>query len=156
MHYIKYDPGVNLFTDTRKSSLKHWRKTLSPTQHGNVTYANASNYFWPIFSFCTQWTQKRNFVILLFLGDIKWKHWPKMHWVKCVRIRIFLVRIFSHSDWIRGDTEYLSVFSPNAGKYGPEILRIRTLFRQWKLRIKRLKNSFRLIYLWEGITTVSR
>ena len=28
---------------------------------------------------------------------------------------------FPVSDWIRRDTEYLSVFSPNAGKYGPEI-----------------------------------
>ena len=32
-----------------------------------------------------------------------------------------MVRIFLHSDWIRKDTEYLSVFRPNAGKYGPEI-----------------------------------
>ena len=32
----------------------------------------------------------------------------------------FLVRIFPHSDRIRRDTKYLSVFSPNAGKYGPE------------------------------------
>ena len=29
-----------------------------------------------------------------------------------------------------GDTEYLSVFNPNAGKYGPEKLQIRTLFTQ--------------------------
>ena len=29
---------------------------------------------------------------------------------------VFLVRIFPHSDWIRTDTEYLSVFSPNCGK----------------------------------------
>ena len=43
---------------------------------------------------------------------------------------VFLVRIFTHSDWIRRDTEYLSVFSPNAGKYGPEKLRIGTLFTQ--------------------------
>ena len=27
-------------------------------------------------------------------------------------------RIFSHSDWIRRDTKYLSVFSPNTGKCG--------------------------------------
>ena len=27
-------------------------------------------------------------------------------------------RMFPHSDWIRRDTEYLSVFSPNAGKCG--------------------------------------
>ena len=31
-----------------------------------------------------------------------------------------LVRIFPHSNWMRRDTSYLSVFSPNAGKYGPE------------------------------------
>ena len=30
--------------------------------------------------------------------------------------RVILARIFPHSDWIRRDTEYLSVFSPNAGK----------------------------------------
>ena len=39
---------------------------------------------------------------------------------KCPNTEFFLVRIFPHSDWIRRDTEYLSVFSPNAGKYGPE------------------------------------
>ena len=32
----------------------------------------------------------------------------------------FLVRIFQYSDWIRRDTPYRSVFSPNAGKGGPE------------------------------------
>ena len=32
----------------------------------------------------------------------------------------FQVRIFLHSDWIRRNTKYLSVFSPNARKYGPE------------------------------------
>ena len=42
----------------------------------------------------------------------------------------FLVRIFPHSDWIRRNTENLSVFSPNAGECGPEKLRIRTLFTQ--------------------------
>ena len=36
------------------------------------------------------------------------------------KYEVFLVRNFLHSDWIRRDTEYLSVFSPNAGKYGPE------------------------------------
>ena len=49
---------------------------------------------------------------------------------------VFLVRIFPHSDWIqRGDTEYLPVFSPNAGKYRPEKLRIRTLFMQCILKV---------------------
>ena len=39
---------------------------------------------------------------------------------KCPNTEFFLVCIFPHSDWIRRDT-YLSVFSPNAGKYGLEI-----------------------------------
>ena len=39
---------------------------------------------------------------------------------KCPNTEFFLVRIFPHSDWIQTDTKYLSVFSPNAGKYGPE------------------------------------
>ena len=42
------------------------------------------------------------------------------HCIKGVRIRSYsgpdFSRIFPHSDWIRRDTEYLSVFSPNAGK----------------------------------------
>ena len=43
----------------------------------------------------------------------------------------FLVRVFPNSCWIRRDTEYLYVFSPNSGKYGPKKLRIQTLFTQW-------------------------
>ena len=41
---------------------------------------------------------------------------------------VFLVRIFPHSDWIWRDMKYLSIFNPNAGKYGPGKLRIRTIF----------------------------
>ena len=38
----------------------------------------------------------------------------------CPNTEFFLVHIFPHSDWIPRDTSYLSVFSPNAGKYGRE------------------------------------
>ena len=34
-------------------------------------------------------------------------------WNKSV-LGVFLLHIFLHSDWIWGDTEYLSVFIPNA------------------------------------------
>ena len=44
---------------------------------------------------------------------------------------MFLVHIFPHLDWIWRDTLYFFVFGPNAGKYGPEKLRIWTLFAQW-------------------------
>ena len=40
---------------------------------------------------------------------------------KCPNTESFLAHIFPHSDWIWSDTSYLSVFSPNAGKYGSEI-----------------------------------
>ena len=41
---------------------------------------------------------------------------------------VFQVRIFPHSNWPQIDTLYLSVFSPNAGKYGLKNFRIWTLF----------------------------
>ena len=44
---------------------------------------------------------------------------PVTAW-KVSKYGVFLVRIIPHSDWIRRDTEYVSVFSPNAGKYRPE------------------------------------
>ena len=44
---------------------------------------------------------------------------------------VILVRIFLHSDRIRWDTPYLSVFSPNTGKCRPEQLQIPTLFTLW-------------------------
>ena len=44
--------------------------------------------------------------------------------------RVFLIRIFPHSDWIWRGTENLFLFSANAGKYEPEKLQIWTLFKQ--------------------------
>ena len=43
---------------------------------------------------------------------------------------------------IRRDTEYLFVFSPNTGKYGPEKLQIETLFTQWI--------NFSITYQWNS------
>ena len=47
---------------------------------------------------------------------------------------------------------YLSLFSPNAGKYWPEQLRIRTLFTQWEslnlLSLIYLTHT-RLIFIWK-------
>ena len=52
-------------------------------------------------------------------------HWlssANSHCVKSVRIQSYsglhFSHIFPHSDWIRSDTEYLSVFSSNAAKCG--------------------------------------
>ena len=65
------------------------------------------------------------FIIMFYLEvshieilEITWTN----HCVKSVRIRSYsgpyFPRIFPHSKWIRIDTEYLSAFSPNAGKCG--------------------------------------
>ena len=48
---------------------------------------------------------------------------------------VFLVCIFPHPAWLRKDTEYLSVFSLTAGKYGTEKLWIQILFRHWYIKI---------------------
>ena len=58
---------------------------------------------------------------------------------------VSLVCIFPHSDWIRRDapyTPYLSVFSPNVGKYAPGKLRIRTLFSQCSATNLKRKSHF--------------
>ena len=49
------------------------------------------------------------------------------HWVKSARIQSFSGPYFPAF----GLNKYLSVFSQNAGKCGPEYLRIWTLFMQW-------------------------
>ena len=61
------------------------------------------------------WVEKRH----LALSGV----FPKYkHCVKSVQNpELFLVPVFPHSDWIQRDILYFSVFSPNAGKYRPEI-----------------------------------
>ena len=49
---------------------------------------------------------------------------------KCLNTEYFLFRIFPHSDCIQRDLKYLSVFSPKAGKYGPEKTPYLTFFTQ--------------------------
>ena len=67
---------------------------------------------------------------------------------------VFLVRIFPHSDWIGRNTEYLSVFSPNAGKYRSEKLQIRILFTKcgsWKISEKYLLFKFCIKFKWTSM-----
>ena len=49
----------------------------------------------------------------------------------CHCVKRIQIRSFPHSHWIRRDTPYLSVLTPNAGKNGPEKLWIQTLFLQF-------------------------
>ena len=61
----------------------------------------------------------------------------------CRNTEFFLVRIFPHSDWIQKDTKYLSIFSPNAGKYVPEKTPYLNTFHEVIVSRNRLKWPFR-------------
>ena len=67
------------------------------------------------------------FGFLVFSRCIKWQSFTV--WKVSV-FGAFLIRIFTHSDWIQRDTPCLSVFSPSSRKYGPEKLRIQSLSMQ--------------------------
>ena len=57
------------------------------------------------------------------MKDVKWeglKNSKVSLREKCPNTEFFLVRIFLYPDWRRRFTEYISIFSPNTGKYGSE------------------------------------
>ena len=80
------------------------------------------------------WIKTNSWYFWNLIGQTKWNTSLKIkratilrwmdtkHWVKTVRIRsssgLHFSRIFQRSDWIRRDTEYLPVFSPNTEKCG--------------------------------------
>ena len=72
------------------------------------------------------------------------------------------IRIFPHSNRIRRDTPYSSVFSPDEGKYGPEKFRIRTLlsseyviycWRIWRRYTRKINSKpFKFTESWTSIS----
>ena len=60
---------------------------------------------------------------------------------------MILVSTFPYSDWILRDTEHLSVFSPNTGKFGTEKIRTRALFTQCQWAIKTTITNICLVAL---------
>ena len=94
-------------------------------------------YLYYIHLVCMFWYSKENPACVLWIDSTLWntrnillniirmkrkekKRWKESLREMCPNMEFFLVRIFPHSDWIRRDTKYLSVFSPNAGKYEAE------------------------------------
>ena len=72
-------------------------------------------------------------------------------WSVFSRIRTEYGKIRSISPYsvqMRENTPYLSVFSSNAGKYGPEKTPICTLFKQWRDRFQISAASLTLISEW--------
>ena len=102
-----------------------------------VVWSNCWSYF-----FILPWHLKTEECYIAQVYFEKYTAW------KVSVFAVFFVRILPHSAWIRRDTEYLSIFSPNAGKYGTEKLWIQTLFMYWYIRItygiqRSMQNSFK-------------
>ena len=85
---------------------EHLKITLSPTRIQVLTFMQDFRWVSSVF-------------IISFFSPYRVcsKLWTLRE--KCPNTEFFLVRIFPHSDWIRRDTSYLSVSSPNARKYRP-------------------------------------
>ena len=134
---------MTIYGPENESSRCTWKFILP-----KVTFQNVINYFFFFFLSLSPLKTRSNFFNLLWLWWMgssllfvylvypfslvfchNCKQWNEVLTTWNVSVfGVFLVLIFPHSDWIRRDTLYLSVFSPNAGKYGPEKFRIRTLF----------------------------
>ena len=115
-----------------------WVPVLKDLEGGELfMYINAvQSYFSPpigaVYLLAVLWKRSNEKVSFIHFSSMVHFYTPCTVWKGFV-FGAFLLRIFPHSDGIRRDMEYLSVFSPNAEKYGPEKLRIRTLFTQcWK------------------------
>ena len=82
------------------------RPLISKTMHSPCYVQHHRRYWTYIWVSINGW--------FLILNSLK-------HTVQIVSVfGAILVFIFPHSDWIRSDAEYLSVFSSNAEKCGPE------------------------------------
>ena len=115
-------------------SLKLWHlleyaKLTEMVKQSDHTFANALNYI--RLSIVDGNTNK--VLKVKFIDQPEENYLDTLHIWKCAnsidksstawKVSVFgviLVRIFPLSDWIRRGTENLSVFSPNAGKSGPE------------------------------------
>ena len=69
--------------------------------------------------------------------------WKESLREKCPNTEFFLVSIFSDSNWIQRNTNYLSVFSPNVGKYGPKKTSYFDIFHA----MNTLSIAFKKVYL---------
>ena len=61
----------------------------------------------------------------------------------------------SFSDWMQRYTEYLSVVSPNTGKYGPQKLWIWTLFTQCTASKQRVKKQSECVWNYTSVLSAS-
>ena len=102
--------------------------------------------------------------LFTFITHKIWEHLAGVFTVslreKCPNTEFFLVQILAHSDWIWRDSLNLFIFSPNAGKYGPEkTLYLDTFHAVLKLysqrRIQSAMKHLRWSFLWKQLVAYS-
>ena len=87
-----------------------------------ILSCNKSKFVKNVFQWSYDWLAESRYYYTVSHLHSDWNlniAWNNTAWKVSV-IGVILVRIFQHLDWIRRDTEYLFIFSPNVGKYGPE------------------------------------
>ena len=80
---------------------------------------------------------------LLIIGTYKFPSLSDLKFTlreKYSNMEFFLVRIFPYLDSIRRDKKYISVFSPNAEKYGPEKTPYLDTFHTLLKKVLKIKN----------------
>ena len=125
------------YSEIENNELQSWNVSAS---NGIVMHFQWRRFFVASINKSRTWKlfKKRSTLVSLLLhtyilGHVFSSCMVNILYEMCPNTELFLVRNFPHSDWIRRDTKYISVFSPNAGKYGSEKLRIWKLFKQWDI-----------------------
>ena len=146
IHFYSFSKVVTFFNRLQKSSLVLWKKITSLAKFSIwIIMSISSNNYLTVYHPCevSFWSKLRCLILwknklikfstlaATLLWEEVWsdenrrrlrrsEDWVDWHCVKSVQIRSFLWCVFSRIRIEYGDTEYLSVFNPNAGNYGPE------------------------------------
>ena len=146
IHFYSFSKVVTFFNRLQKSSLVLWKKITSLAKFSIwIIMSISTNNCLPVYHPCevSLWSKLRCRILwknklikfstlaaTLLWEEVwsdenrrrlrRWEDWVDWHCVKSVQIRSFLWSVFFRIRIEYGDTEYLSVFNPNAGNYGPE------------------------------------
>ena len=112
---------------------KSWRLDKSPGVMITSPYRGIKHFPLPIRSCRFRFYVVTGMTFNQFKYFISLDLYVVPHCVKTVRVRSFSSSYFP-AFGLNTERHYLSVFSPNAGKYGPEKLRTRTLFTHCLLK----------------------
>ena len=109
-------------TKSRNGSHMYFFENKNLQRRYTRFFTQARPYWWTINKFWTgvKWFHRNENLENDKILYIQYRIYGNALGEKCPNTEFFLVRTFLHSKWIRRFTEYITVFSPNTGNYGPE------------------------------------